>query len=342
METITAASCFEKFAELPIIDVRSPGEFEKGHIPGAFNIPLFENEERARVGATYTQNSREKAIEIGLEIVRPKLQWFIDESRKAAPRGEVAVHCWRGGMRSAAFARHLSDHGFPSVKIVEGGYKAFRNHVLDFYRRPFRIKVLGGYTGSGKTEILKCLRASGAQTIDLEGLANHRGSAFGGIGLPNQPTTQQFENDLFRELLRIEPADPLWIEDESQRIGSIYVPGDFFDQMKRQTVYFVDISRRERAKHLVETYSGLNPENLADSIRRIAKRMGFDRAKEALEALEKGDHQRVVEICLTYYDKHYLRDLGKRDPEKVVRIPLESADHRENAKRILALAGSDK
>src|SRR5665647_2503716 len=155
---VTEINIEEVFSlQLPIIDVRSPGEFEKGHIPNAINISLFTNDERAHVGTVYVQQSQEAAIKLGYEYVTPKLQNFINDALNVAPKAEVIVHCWRGGMRSHAFAQHLSDNGFSDVKLIIGGYKTYRNYVLDTLATPSKIKVLGGYTGSGKTYILSLI-----------------------------------------------------------------------------------------------------------------------------------------------------------------------------------------
>ena len=240
---------------LPLIDVRSPGEYEKGHIVGAVNIPLFSNEERARVGTVYVQKSKEKAIELGYEYVTPKLDWFIEESRKVAGQLALVIHCWRGGMRSQAFAEHLNSNGFKEVFILDGGYKAYRNFMLAFFEQSFHLRILGGYTGSGKTYILKELDALGEQIIDLEEIAHHKGSAFGAIGEIAQPTQEQFENNLFTNLRQLNRKEPIWVEDESHNIGRINTPMVFFKQMREQAVYFIDIPKEKRAEHLVGEYS---------------------------------------------------------------------------------------
>jgi tRNA 2-selenouridine synthase len=228
---------------MPLIDVRSPGEFEKGHIPGAVNIPLFSNEERAHVGTVYVQHSKGKAIELGYKYVTPKLDWFIEESLKVANQSAVVIHCWRGGMRSHAFAEHLHANGFQQVYVLEGGYKAFRNYLLKYLEQPVQLRILGGYTGSGKTRILKELAASGEQIIDLEGIAHHKGSAFGYMGELPQPTQEQFENNLFENVRKLNLELPVWVEDESQKIGCINIPKGFFNQIAEQSVYFIDIPK---------------------------------------------------------------------------------------------------
>ncbi len=317
-----------------MIDVRSPIEFEQGHIPCVINIPLFSNDERAHVGTVYKQQSKEEAIEIGYQYVTPKLDDFITESLKVAPDGKVIVHCWRGGMRSHSFAQHLVDNGFRDVRVVTGGYKAFRNHVLDYMAIPFRLNVLGGYTGSGKTFILNELKKNGAQVLDLEGLANHKGSAFGGIGQAAQPTIEQFENNLYDHLNRLKVSEDIWVEDESHNIGRVNIPKSFFEQMQDARLYFLDIPKEERAKHLVLEYASCDKQQLAESIHRISKRLGGLHVKTALDLLEQENYYEVAVIALHYYDKSYSRVMTSRKSKDIVRIPLPSIDHHENALKI--------
>jgi tRNA 2-selenouridine synthase len=316
---------------LPIIDVRSPGEFAKGHIPNAINIPLFTDEERAHVGTVYVQKSQEAAIKLGYEYVTPKLQDFINEAFKVASNGKVIVHCWRGGLRSHAFAQHLSDNGFGDVKLIIGGYKAYRNFVFDSLATPTKIKVLGGYTGSGKTYILEELKKLGNQVIDLEGLANHKGSAFGGIGQPEQPTVEQFENNLYQEFRKLDLSKPIWVEDESYDIGKVKIPKQFFEQMQASQLYFIEISQHERAKHLVIEYGVCDKQKLADSIQRISQRLGGLSVKNAIAALEQDDFYEVAMITLYYYDKLYAKGMNNPKWKNVITIPLPSINHYENA-----------
>ncbi|MBU1013865.1 MAG: tRNA 2-selenouridine(34) synthase MnmH [Bacteroidetes bacterium] len=338
---ITIADYFLKFSDLHIIDVRSPGEFEKGHIPQANSIPLFTDEERAKVGTAYTRQSKEIAMNIGLKIVKPKLRNFIDESRKIAPEGRVVVHCWRGGMRSASFARHLTENGFSEVFLIEGGYKHYRRHVLQFFEHSFHLYIVGGYTGSGKTRILEILREKAQQVIDLEGIAHHRGSAFGGISMGKQPSVEQFENNLYEEMRHLDLDQPIWLEDESHHIGSVFVPKALFDQMEASRVYFLNIPREERAKYLVNEYSNLDREELAVSIKKIAKRLGFDQAKYALEFLGKEDFYNVAMTTLKYYDKFYLRGLSLHDKSKIRKINIESVRHADNADLLLKVVTNE-
>ncbi|RLD73347.1 MAG: tRNA 2-selenouridine(34) synthase MnmH [Bacteroidetes bacterium] len=320
---------------VPIIDVRSPGEFKQGHIPSAFNIPLFSNDERAKVGTVYKQKSKEAAIELGYTFVNPKLNLFIEESQKIAPQKTVAVHCWRGGMRSEAFANHLHENGFEKVYVIEKGYKAFRNYVLSFFETKFNLKILGGYTGSGKTDVLKVLIDKGEQVIDLEGLANHKGSAFGAIGEKEQPTTEHFENNLFFNMQALDTKKTIWLEDESLNIGKVIIPKALFLQMRNHMVYFIDIPVVERAKYLVQTYGLFEKSKLEESILRITKRLGHEKAQMAINALNSGDLQTVAEITLKYYDKAYLGGLEKRDQSTVTKIPLKTVDEEISANALL-------
>jgi tRNA 2-selenouridine synthase len=336
-QVISIAYYFQNFAHLPIVDVRSPGEFTKGHIPGAHNIDLFTDEERAVVGTAYRIESKEKAIALGYEFVAPKLNDFISKSLEIAPKKELVVHCWRGGMRSDAFANHLIEHGFEKVYVIEKGYKAFRTYLLDFFGKPFKLKVLGGYTGTGKTEILHCLEKKGQQIIDLEGLANHRGSTFGGIGLDPQPTKEHFENKLFSKLQGLNLANPIWLEDESRAIGKVSIPELFYDTMRVMPVYLMKIPLPERIKHLVYTYADLDPIKLADAIERISKRLGYDNAKFALEELENKNYDKVVMRSLVYYDKYYLRGLEKREETSIQAYEFPSVNPEKTADFLLSI-----
>lgn len=335
LERISIKTYLENYSNIPIVDVRSPGEFLKGHIPSAYNIALFTDEERAQVGTVYKQQSKEKAIELGYTFVNPKLEYFISESKNIAPKNSIAIHCWRGGMRSQAFAEHLNENGFEKVFVIEKGYKAFRNEVLTFFEQKFNLKILGGYTGSGKTDILTNLNQQGHQVIDLEGLANHKGSAFGGIGLHRQPTVEQFENNLFHLLLNLNLQNPIWVEDESMNIGKVFIPKAFFVQMRQNRVYFIDIPRGERAKYLVKSYGIQNKEKLEEAILKVSKRLGPLNTKLAIEALNQNNFLKVAEISLIYYDKSYLIGLEKRDASLITKIEMEVVNAETNTKKLL-------
>ncbi|HOO85419.1 MAG TPA: tRNA 2-selenouridine(34) synthase MnmH [Prolixibacteraceae bacterium] len=320
---------------LPVIDVRSPAEFEHGHVPGALNIPLFSNDERAHVGTVYKKQSKEAAIKVGMQYVEPKLKWFIDESLKLAPAKQVIVHCWRGGMRSRSFAQHLSDNGFDTVKVIEGGYKAYRNFLLNFFEQAFHLRVVGGYTGSGKTHILEHIKLNGQQVIDLEALACHKGSAFGFINQPQQPSVEQFQNNLLEAFMQLDLQQAIWLEDESLNIGHVSIPMGLFKQMRQSVLYFIELPKNERIKLLVNEYTHCDKTLLEISLQRIGKRLGGLNLKLALEALETDDFETVADIALLYYDKSYLRGMAERQQNKVVHLPLAHINHSENSKILI-------
>jgi tRNA 2-selenouridine synthase len=305
---------------IPVIDVRSPSEFIKGHILGAINIPLFSDEERAVVGTKYVQESRYNSVLAGLDFVGPKLSGFIEEASKISPNGEVLVYCWRGGMRSASMSWLFSLAGLRSTTLV-GGYKSYRKHLKEHLSKPLNLVVLGGMTGSGKTDLLHQISLLGQQVIDLEGLANHKGSAFGSIGQKPQPSTEFFENLLFEQLLRLDPQKPIWVEDESKGIGSAFIPDEFFSQMINSTVMAIELPLQDRVKRLAKDYTGCDPKLLIDSTTRISKKLGYDNAKRAIDCINVGDFESAIEITLTYYDKAYQYGLEtKRNKPQIFQL----------------------
>ena len=257
----------------PILDVRSPGEFARAHIPGAMNFPLFSDEERAEVGTCYKHEGREQAVELGFEIVGPKCASFVKRAKRLAGDRQVRVHCWRGGMRSASMGWLLQTAGL-KVSLLEGGYKAFRGWCLQQLQLPRPVILLGGMTGSGKTYILQALERLGEQIIDLEGLANHRGSSYGALGLPDQPSTEQFENKLAMEWHQLDPRRRVWLEAESRAVGSCRIPAAVFAQMEVAPVIRVRRSRQERIETISEMYGESDIEGLIAATQRIRKRLG--------------------------------------------------------------------
>ncbi len=331
MTDINIQTYYQKYEALPIIDVRSPGEYTKGHIPGAYSIPLFDNDERAHIGTVYKQQGKEDAIELGYKYVTPKLQWYIEEALKVAPDKKVVVHCWRGGMRSHSFAKHLEENGFNDVLVIDKGYKSFRNYVLSSFDIQAALKVVGGYTGSGKTYILKSLEKAGCQVVDLECLANHKGSAFGSIGEKEQPSVEHFENMLFDKWRKLDYNKPIYIEDESHNIGKVKLPMNLYTQIRNADLFFLEVPKEIRAKVLVKDYAGFNNELLRNGILNISKRLGGYVTNLALEALDKNDYFQVAMYTLNYYDKSYMRGMLRRDKNKVFRIELSDADPEVNA-----------
>jgi len=203
----------------PLVDVRSPGEFDQGHIPQAINLPLFSDGQRTQVGTCYKQQGRQAAVLLGLALVGPRLQELAQGlSALAQPGQPLRLHCWRGGMRSSSMAWLASSLELPVV-LLDGGYKAFRRWVLASFERPLPLLLLAGRTGTGKTDLLQALAERGQAVVDLEGLANHRGSSFGGLGMAPQPSSEHYENLLAAALLALNERSPIWLEAESAQVG---------------------------------------------------------------------------------------------------------------------------
>ncbi|HMR57983.1 MAG TPA: tRNA 2-selenouridine(34) synthase MnmH, partial [Cyclobacteriaceae bacterium] len=238
---------------LPVVDVRSEGEYQSGHIQNAINIPLLNNQERVLVGTDYKQKGQLEAIKTGFRLVGPRLLDIITEAERVTSSKEVLVHCWRGGMRSNNFCQFVGMAGIKTHSL-KGGYKTYRQKALESFAQPLNLILLTGCTGSGKSEILRGLKASGQQVIDLETLASHKGSAFGGLFMNPQPTTEQFQNNLFEEILQLDPQQPIWVEDESIAIGHIFLPRDFWLQMNNSSLVQVLVDKDVRVKRLVEEY----------------------------------------------------------------------------------------
>lgn len=321
-------------AGLPIIDVRSPGEFARGHIPGAVNVPLFENDERAVVGTLYKQAGRNAAVLEGLRIVGPKLAGIVERATALAPDRLIAVHCWRGGERSGSVAWLLDKAGFHEVLTLRGGYKAFRNHVLESFNNVPDLRILGGYTGTGKTETLRHLRELGEQVIDLEALAHHKGSSFGMLGEQPQPTQEHFENVLWHALQAVDRTRPLWLEDESRKIGKVLLPAPLYNALRMAAVFFCEMPQDQRVQRLVADYGSFAKDELAAAVQRIARRIGPQHAKSALEALEAGELATVARITLDYYDRTYAHGLSQRAPSSVLKLSASAGDIRGLAQRL--------
>lgn len=320
----------------PIIDVRTPAEFAKGHIPGAVNVPLFSNEERAMIGTLYKQVGQNEAMLLGLELVGPKMRGLIEQVQAVAVERTVLFHCWRGGLRSESMAWLTGLFGY-QTHTLQRGYKSYRNYVLQTLATPRQTFILGGKTGSGKTEILRELQQRGQQVIDLEALAHHKGSAFGGLGEPNQPTQQQFENELAEQWRRLDPQQPVWLEDESRNIGHLSIPLALWQQMQQATTLFVEIPALWRNRYLVEEYGHLPLPALKDAVERLQKRLGRRNAQTALNALDANDLTTCCDILLRcYYDKTYTRSLSRRDTDVVHHIELDSINPARNAAHLLA------
>ncbi|MEO6284304.1 MAG: tRNA 2-selenouridine(34) synthase MnmH [Dyadobacter sp.] len=317
-----------------LADVRTPAEFEHGHIPGAFNLPLFSNQERVLVGTTYKHVGREQAILLGFDLTGSKWSGFIREAIEKAPDKKIAVHCWRGGMRSGAMAWALDLYGF-EVYLIEGGYKSYRRWAHQQFEANHRLCLLGGMTGSAKTKILHELRKLGEQVIDLEDLAQHNGSSYGTMNKMIQPTQEQFENNLAEQLKDLDRAVPVWVEDESLNIGKVSVPRPFWHQMANAVQINLEVGLEQRIEELVKVYGSLDKDFLVTCTERIHKRLGPVQTKQAVAAIRQNRMADFIRLVLVYYDKTYLKSLSKKEDAKLFSFLIDTDQHAENALSIL-------
>ena len=254
-----------------------------------------------------------------------------------APEKSLLTYCWRGGMRSEAMAWLFSMGGLTPL-LLEGGYKAYRNHILSDLGRKRNFIILGGLTGSGKTHILKYMMSTGSQVTDLEGLASHKGSAFGALGQQPQPSSEHFANLLYSDLCGKKEEDPIWLEDESRNIGTVFMPDSFYNMMQSAPVIALMMSIETRMPRLLREYASFPPEQIIASVMKISKRLGGDRTREAVEAIRNGDFATAIRITLEYYDKSYYYALSKPQARQVVFLETDTDDVAVNAAKVLEAA----
>ena len=328
IEKIDIETFLKLSGSFPVLDVRSPDEYLHAHIPGAVSVPIFNDEQRRIIGTAYKKQSRQIAVNYGLEYFSERMKVIPGEVEKLFHTGNekdntdktFLVHCWRGGMRSGSVAWLLNLYGY-KIYLLDGGYKAFRTWALAQFEKVYSVKVLGGFTGSGKTVILEELSTRGENVIDLEGLANHKGSAFGSLGEQSQPSSEMFENLLAVQLWKIsqkhngdgETKNYIWVEDESAHIGTVGIPKPFWLQMRESKLYFLDIPFEERLKNIVKVYGVFENSLLIECVLKIQKRLGGLHAKKTIEFIEAGKTDEAFSILLKYYDKMYGQSLQKRD-----------------------------
>lgn len=314
MKTTTIKEALEK--DYVFIDVRTPKEFEEATIPGAINIPLFSNEERAIVGRLYTKVGQQEAIEKGYEFVQEKLPKLLEKIRKHKGK-KIVVFCWRGGMRSKSLALLLESLDF-NVTQLEGGYKAYRKHVmekLDNYKIKSKLIVLYGLTGSGKTKLLKQFKNS----LDLEGLAQHRSSMFGDIGL-NPRSQKMFESSLLKRLEELRDEKYIITEGESRKIGNVIIPESIFKEMQSGIKVKVETSMDERVKNLVECYSNKEDHKIREKIKMLSRRIGNKKTEQMLELFDNKKFGEVARMLLEeYYDPLYAHTINKQEYALIIK-----------------------
>lgn len=377
IQKLTIEEFLKLAKQYPVLDVRSPGEYSHAQIPGAYNLPLFTDEERKVVGTTYKQQSREAAIKTGLDYFGVKMKKMVEEAEKIVcslklvventtpqeplttnfkPQTSniVLIHCWRGGMRSAGVAWLLDLYGFKVYTLV-GGYKAYRKWVLAQFEKEYNFKIIGGYTGSGKTLLIHELIKQNKTVIDLEDLANHKGSAFGAIKDKPQPRQEMFENtlahaladtgDLILDNNHLQPVSSdqypvscIYLEDESQRIGNLQIPMPLWYTMRKAPVIFLDIPFKKRLDYITEEYGKMDKERVAEAIVRIQKRLGGLETKNALQHLWEGKLKDCFGILLRYYDKWYNKGLNNREniASLLNKIPCKGVDTKTNVQKLLS------
>ncbi len=325
----------EQFIDLAsgnfIFDVRSPSEYTKAHIPGAISLPLFTDDQRKIIGTAYKRENRETAVNHGLRFFSQRMLEIPSEAEKVfvhhnitSEDKKIFIHCWRGGMRSGSVAWLFNLYGYQVFTLV-GGYKSFRRWVLEKFDGKYKLNILGGYTGSGKTEMIEKLKENGKNVINLEKLASHRGSAFGSLGEPPQPSQEMFENCLAIELHNLitcvdateSQLNPyfkeIWIEDESRHVGKVGIPLNFWNLMRSSNLYFLEIPYEERLQYIVKNYGQYPKEDLINAVLRIQRRLGGLDTANAVDFIQKGNTTACFSILLSYYDRLYKNSLDKRE-----------------------------
>lgn len=332
VDAIHVADFLSKSKNELIIDVRAPIEFFKGHLPNAINIPLFEDSERAEIGTLYKQQGKDTAVNRGLEIVSPKMTTFVNEVKALSKNKKVFVYCFRGGMRSNSFAWLMNTSGLEAC-IMKGGYKAFRNYALEYFDQERKIILLGGKTGSGKTDILKKLSAYNFQVVDLEGIAHHKGSAFGAINEQKQNPQQVFEHQLYGELSMLDSALPVILEDEAQAIGFNKLPHGLWQQMKQSTIIKIEIPFELRVLKLVEDYTTVDIEALKACVVKISQQLGTLNTKLCLQYLDEKKLSDVARLSLVYYDRAYEFSY-KNKKQPIIHLDSDTIDAEANALKV--------
>lgn len=312
MHRIISLDEAQKLNDPIYIDMRSPSEYLVGHIPGATNIPLFNDDERVEVGTVYKQVGSEEAKHLGLSIVSTKLPDLVHQVRDLHKTGRtVIVYCWRGGMRSKSVVSVLDIMGIPAYQLL-GGYKNYRQSVLqqlrEFVVKP-QIVVLCGSTGVGKTTLLSLLADQGAPTIDLEKLANHRGSAFGHVGIGLPATAQNFDAAILAELESLNDKPYIIVECESKRIGNVYLPEALFHGMKKGKKILATADIDTRISRLIKEYTDVYNRNynaIVNSIKTLEKKLGCKRTESLITQMNAGQlHDVVRTLLVDYYDPLY-------------------------------------
>ena len=299
-----------------IIDARSEGEFALDHLPGAINCPVLNNEERVRVGTLYKQVGSFEAKKLGAALVACNIARHLDEQFADKPKDwKPLVYCWRGGNRSGSLAHILAKIGWPVIQL-DGGYKAYRAHVSTALEAPPELdwRVICGTTGSGKSRLLETLDTIGAQVLDLERLAAHRGSVLGHLPHEPQPSQKMFETRIWDLLRRFDPSRPVFVESESKKVGNLRVPGAVMDRMRAAPCIAVQLSRPNRVRLLMEDYEHFarDPGALNGQLDHLVQLHGRARIDAWHTLANNGAMPELVDqLLVEHYDPAYLRSIDR-------------------------------
>lgn len=329
-----------------IIDVRSPAEFAEDHIPGAINLPVLNNDERARVGTIYVQESAFRARRIGAALVARNVAHHLETALAERPMGyRPLIYCWRGGQRSNAMATILGQIGWRPL-VLNGGYKTYRRRVqARLYEQPLglRLVLLEGGTGTGKTAVLQALAGLGVQTLDLEAMAEHRGSLFGGLPGHPQPTQKMFETRLLAAIERLDPARPVVVEAESRKVGMRSMPPALWTAMAAAPCIEISAPLDERAAFVARTYAELldHPEKLRDIIGRLTPHIGRKPVEHLFAMAERGEATSLArDLIALHYDPTYAHARRGQTRPLIGSVNLSRLDAKgieAGARRIAAL-----
>ena len=314
-----------------IIDVRSPAEYAEDHVPGALSCPVLDDAERAKVGTRYKQVSSFEAKKTGAALVARNIARHVETAFADKPQGwKPLVYCWRGGKRSGAMAHVLREIGW-DARTLEGGYKSYRKHVVEELSelpQRFRFRVVHGVTGSGKSRFLRALRKAGAQTLDLEELAAHRGSVLGNLPERPQPSQKMFESLLLRELTTLDPAKPVHVEGESRKIGQVQVPAALIEAMRASECVVLEAGLETRVALLMDEYRHFfdDPAALGAQLDCLAELHGREKIGEWKGLAQRGEWRALVARLLEeHYDPAYkrsaARNFAKLSDAAVLRVP---------------------
>ena len=315
-----------------IIDVRSPGEFALDHIPGAINLPVLNDVERAEVGTIYKQINPFTARKTGAALVAKNISQHLDAHFASKDKDyKPLIYCWRGGQRSNSMATVLGQIGW-RVTLIEGGYKTYRTFVrqqLEDLPAKFSYKVLCGLTGSGKTHILRQLQQRGAQVLDLEALANHRGSLLGEEWQDSptpQPSQKYFESLLLQHLQKFDSNEIVWLESESNKVGQVYLPQSLWQQMKQATCVEIQVPPDSRVQFLLQEYPYLknHPHFLKAKLERLKSRYGKQKLNYWYQLIDNNQWKHFIkDLLLSHYDPTYCQSMEKdfTNVEKVLSLP---------------------